>query len=241
MSKRIIIALFVACALAVGVSAQKAAKSWTEWSKKDAEKMLNDSPWGQTQTDTDTSEMFYTPGGTPTNGGTDPARDARGQLNQATGVKYRIRFFSARPIRQALARSIELSNPNADDQLRERLRAFTELNSNEWIIVTATFESNDGRYSGIAMQAFNGATTATLKNNTYLERRDGKRVFIDEYGIPGKEGFGARFVFPRMLDGQPFITPDSGDVRFYSEIGRGIKLNMKFKVDKMMYDGKLEY
>ena len=35
--------------------------SWTALSKKDAEKVLNNSAWGQTQTDTDTSEMFFSP------------------------------------------------------------------------------------------------------------------------------------------------------------------------------------
>src|SRR5205809_7517695 len=42
------------------VFAQK-QKPWTEWSKKEAGKTLNESPWGQTQTETDTSQMTYSP------------------------------------------------------------------------------------------------------------------------------------------------------------------------------------
>jgi len=42
------------------IFAQK-QKPWTEWSKKEAEKTLNESPWGQTQTETDTSQMTYSP------------------------------------------------------------------------------------------------------------------------------------------------------------------------------------
>ncbi|MDT7605258.1 MAG: hypothetical protein QOF61_3255, partial [Acidobacteriota bacterium] len=51
MIKKVATALAVACLLALSLSAQdKKEKPWTEWSKKDAEKILNDSPWGQTQT-----------------------------------------------------------------------------------------------------------------------------------------------------------------------------------------------
>ncbi len=45
----------------ISTTAQKTAKPWTGWSENEAEKMLHDSPWAQTQTDTDTSEMFYSP------------------------------------------------------------------------------------------------------------------------------------------------------------------------------------
>ncbi len=62
MLKKMAVIVSVVCALAVVSGAQKSmSKPWGEWSKKDAEKMLNDSPWGQTQTETDTSEMFFTP------------------------------------------------------------------------------------------------------------------------------------------------------------------------------------
>ena len=62
MNRRIL--AFGACMLAfiaVTSHAQKKYKPWTEWTEKDAQKILDDSPWGQTQTDTDTSEMFYSP------------------------------------------------------------------------------------------------------------------------------------------------------------------------------------
>ena len=45
--------------------AQKERKPWTEWSQKEAENVLNDSPWSRMQTDTDTSEMFFQPTADP--------------------------------------------------------------------------------------------------------------------------------------------------------------------------------
>jgi hypothetical protein len=90
------------------------------------------------------------------------------------------------------------------------------------------------------MQEINSAVAGTLKNNTYLERRDGKRLFLMEYKAPISDGLGAKFVFPRMIDGEPFITPDSGEVRFFSEMGKNVKLNMRFKISDMTFEGRFE-
>jgi hypothetical protein len=249
MIKKVATVLAAACLLALSLSAQdKKEKPWTEWSKKDTEKMLNDSPWGQTQTVTDTSKMSYAPTGSPAATGasargvsSDASAVANGTAtNQATGVKYRIRLFSSRPIRQALARLVMLNMSQPNKDVEERLRSFAELQSNEHIIVAVTFESNDQRYGNVAMRTFNGATTATLKNTTYLERSDGKRVFLEEYVPPGKDGFGARFIFPRMLGELPFITSDAGEVKFTSVLDK-IELNMRYKVSKMNYNDALEY
>ena len=91
------------------------------------------------------------------------------------------------------------------------------------------------------MQAFNSANTGTLKNTSYLERNDGKKLFLEEYVPPGKDGFGARFIFLRELEGKPFLTKDSGEVRFYAEYSNGIKVNRRFKIADMNYKGELEY
>lgn len=236
--------LLMAVALTPIASAQKDEKSWTEWSRKDAEKILTDSPWSHTQVETNTSEMFYSPTADPRTSGSatnDSSRLGQGATNQSVDVKYRIRFFSARPVRQALARMMELQQ-KVEPAMLERLRNFAEVQSTNSIIVTVSFESSDGRFSGKAIQAFSGAVTGSLKNNTYLERSsDGKRLFIEEYAPPGKDGFGARFIFLREMDGQPFITPQAGNVRFYSEFGQGVKLDKQFKVADMMYKGQLEY
>ena len=81
----------------------------------------------------------------------------------------------------------------------------------------------------------------TLKNNTYLERNDGKRIFLLDYRAPVEDGIGARFVFPRIVDGRAFLNGESGDVRLYAEVGANVKLNLRFKVADMVYQGKLEY
>lgn len=222
--------------------AQKKDKKWTDWSKKEAEKMLNDSPWAQAQADTDTSEMFYSPtNDSRISGGIPPtSRTVEGAVNSAVTITFHVRFFSARPVRQAHARTLELQQSPPPDVVA-KLHDFAELKTSDSIIITVTFEAPDQRYYNSVMQAFNSAITATLKNDTYLERSDGKHLFLEEYVPPGKDGFGARFIFLRAPNGQPFIENNSGEIRFFSQFSRNGKIDRRFKLANMMYQGELEY
>lgn len=242
--KRTAILILMVSILAGIASSQKKSAPWTEWSKRDVEKILNDSAWGKTQVDTDTSEMTYRPTVTPTTSSRDVSIDSnraeRGALNQEMHVKYRIRFLSAKPVRQAFVRMVELQQDQPNKQLSEQLRSFVDRDFGEYIVVAVGFESTDQRLAGPVMQDINGAVASILKNTTYLERKDGKRLFLMDYRAPINDGMGAKFVFARTVGGQPFITPESGEVRFYSEVGKKVKLNMRFKISDMMFEGRLE-
>ena len=239
----IVLLLLSAVAIETVLGQKQTAKSWKEWTRADAEKILNHSPWGQQQVDTDLSEMFFTP---TTDARTSRAPNANSRLeqgatNQETKLMYGIRFFSARPVRQAFIRIIQLQQKSLEADVIERMNNFAELPSADSIIIAVTIEGTDKRSLGKVMQLVSSAATGTLKNTTYLERNDGKRLFLEEYVPPGKDGFGARFIFPRIVDERPFITPETQDVRFFSEFGTAIKLNMRFRIADMMLDGKPEY
>jgi hypothetical protein len=224
------IALFAVIVLAAAaVSAQK--KPWSEWDKKEVEKMLNASPWGQTQADTDTSEM------TVTFAGSSPAAKANTN-NQAITLNYRIRLFSAKPIREAFARQVMLSNPNLK---AAQLQNFVTGDYSESIVVAVAFDGPDRKVIGPIGQVFSSATTSTIKNKTYLERKDGKRVELDEYAAPTNDGTGAKFVFPRLVDGKPFVGQGDEFIRFVTDMGGGVKMNWRFKLSDMVYQDKLEY
>lgn len=245
MQKRPFSILLLATLITYTSNAQTRLKPWQEWSRKDAETILNDSSWGKTQIETDTSELMFRPQAAPNArtgaSNADPRRDERGgATNQATDVKYRIRFLSAKPIRQAFARLIAMDQPAEDPNVKKYMDDFVARNFDKWIAVTVGFESRDQRFSGKALQAFASATTGSLKNNTYLERKDGKRLYLHIYQAPSADGLGAKFIFERIVDERPFLNSESGEVRFVSEIA-DVNLNIRFKVAEMMYDGKLEY
>jgi hypothetical protein len=226
------------------VTPQKGNTDWTKWTKKDAEKMLADSPWSQTQNETNTSEMFFSPTSDPNLSGrkstsTDDSRLSGGANNQPVNVKYVVRFFSARPIRRALVRMMELQQ-NLPEESVAKLHSFADVKATDSIILTLTIQSADQRAERATLTALNNAVTAILKNDTYLER-NGKRLFLEEYVPPGKDGFGARFIFLRLMDEKPFIEDKTGEVRFVSKFPKGPAIDKRFKVSDMIYDGELEY
>jgi hypothetical protein len=127
------------------------------------------------------------------------------------------------------------------EKVKSQMQEFVDRDFGDYVVVVVSYESTDGRLSGKAFEDFNSAVAETLRNNTYLERQDGKRVFLMDYRAPIGDGLGARFVFPRTIDGQVFLNSQSSEVRFYSEVGPNVKLNRRFKVLDMVYHGKLEY
>jgi hypothetical protein len=239
----------------IAASAQKANYPWMEVPRKDAERILTNSPWSHTQVDTDASEMFYSPTrpGTSsvaqsTNKGAISGQQSinnnradRGALNEEVHTSYRISFLSARPVRQAFAKIILSAEREPNEQLANQLQAFVERDFSPYVVIAVKVDSTDGRLLGPIMQAINSGTTGTLKNTTYLERQDGKRVFLMQYVAPISDNLGAKFIFPRLVDGEPFLKSDSGSVRFFAQFNDSFKINMVYKVREMVFDQKLEY
>ncbi len=224
--------------LSFGVTSQGKQKQWTEWTTKDADKILNDSPWGQTQVG---KNMAYEDYGLP-----------------VSRVNLRIRFLSARPIRQALLRMLELSPTKAEAGQIEEAQHLLNRTFPETIVVSVCYDAPAGSLPlGAYFQAFAGATTGTLKNNTYLDTKGGRRLFLQQYVPPGPDGLGAKFIFPRSDGSRPFVTSAADSVRFYCEFPKqagttmtggspivnkvSFTIDMRFKIADFLYDGVLEY
>ena len=131
MRKYPIAALAIVLFMAGAASAQKPQKPWGEWTQKEAQKILDDSAWGHTQTETDTSQMFFSPTSDPNRPGTratsnDSSRQSQGATNQAVPLNFRIRFFTAKPIRQAFARTIALKQATMTKELTAQLTAWSD-------------------------------------------------------------------------------------------------------------------
>jgi hypothetical protein len=253
--KRSIVICLIVLSFAALCFGQK-VKPWTEWAKKDAEKMLNGSAWGQTQDDTDASELTYSPTANDTITATTSARSDDRSLNNSgrtesgakntpLSLKYRVRFFSAKPIREAFARMIILQRTDLDQEkasaFAKQMQSWIDVDLGDYVIVAVTVEATDRRLSGPVEQALRSATSETLKNVCYLERSDGKRIFLIQYEQPTADQTGAKFVFPRTVDGKPILADGIESVRFVVEFNDKLKINRKYKVADMIYNGKLEY
>src|SRR5258707_11871540 len=174
MRKYSIGALTMVLFMAVAASAQKPQKPWGEWTQKEAQKILADSAWGHTQTETDTSQMFFSPTSDPNRSrstSNDSPRLSQGATNQAVPLNFHIRFFTAKPIRQAFARTIALKQPTLTKELIAQLTAWSDQHTDDWIIVAVAYDSTDQRYSGPVMQALGSATAEPVYTGAYFARQ----------------------------------------------------------------------
>jgi len=221
-------------------------KPWTEWSEKEAAKILNDSAWGQTQTEGEDSQPEQTSAVTqvaaPKSADRQLSREGEApEAKPSRIVKFRTRFLSAKPVRGAFARILLLKKAEADEAFSAQLQEFVDRNFGDYVVIALTAEAADPRLVGSTIRFLTTATADALKDKVYLERKDGKRLMLADYRPPGPDGMGAKFVFMRQLDGQPFLTLESDNVRFFAQLSEKLKINLKYKVADMVYDGKLEY
>lgn len=234
---------FILCALfalGLSVSAQDASKPWTEWSKKDVEKVLNDSSWGQSFVQ-EASGPADTTVITGTGAGLRPAKSGESGENKGpAAVKYRARFLTAKPVREAFARMAVLAQPN-EPKLVPMLQGFIDRDFGDFLVIAFNIESADERMTKGANMMLGRLTAEMLKDKVYLERKDGKRATLIDYKPPMEDGMGAKIVFSRTLDGQPFLSDPEDLVKFVFQLSEKQKGNMKFKVSGMTYGGKLEY
>lgn len=229
--------------------AQK-GKTWTDWTQKEAEKVLNDSGWGQTQTEGGSAVSQPTQTSAISRPADDKVRNTTsvtaaatsapsGETKETPSLHLRVRFMSAKPIREAFVRMLELQGTPAEKVAQ--IKPFIDYDFADYVVVTVNMDGDDRRKMGAIVQELSKTDPASLKPVTYLERKDGKRLELMEYRAPTSDGLGAKFVFSRKLDGAPFLDASSGEVRFVTALGNTVKINRRFKVADMMYEGKLEY
>jgi len=81
-----------------------------------------------------------------------------------------------------------------------------------------------------------------LKESVYLIARRSGRVHLTQYFPPSPDGMGAKFVFPRKVNGEEIAAPQDETLRFefYCPVIND-KLFLEFKPAKMVYEGQPSY
>jgi len=211
-------------------------KPFTGWKHKDVVKLLKDSPWAQETTAT--SQW----GG---RGGTRDSGTATGEREQFRSMT--MRFFTALPIRQGYVRMMLMMNKYDElsgaqkEELEQRFSRPITMDFSDQIIVAVEFASNDRQLNMQVDRALKTSTAETLKQGAYLISDRLGRVQIKAYHPPSPDGTGAKFVFPREVDGKPVASPDDKEIKFELYMpGTGEKMFIVKKIKKMIYNGKLE-
>lgn len=204
--------------------------SYKDWSLSEAIEMLTESSW--------TKQETYT-------------RVVGGIGSGIQGEKeifntFFVRFLSASPIREAYARVREIQvrqqklSPEEKSTLEDEIKAGVNLDVHDWIVVAVSFRSNNPRQESSVASFFEGQTTATIKTRAYLSTERFPQVPLEAYFPPKENSVGAKFVFPRKINGTEIVTPEDDWIIFELDApGADPQLRTTFSVKEMLVDGKL--
>lgn len=228
--------LFLSCLFILGAAGLAAKDFWDEpfetWNRNQVAKMLSDSPWAKDQTFTFAVD----------------SKDAGIHGEKETFQKFTVRFFSARPVREAYVRMLQIMNnydrmgPDERKEFEARFNRALKIDVSNRVIIAVEFASNIPDTHRDMKQFLDTSRTDMLKQSVYLISQRVGRVQLLEYHPPSPDGTGAKFVFPRVVDGKPMVEPGDKEVRFewyVPVVDQKIYLN--FKVSKMVYRGELNY
>jgi hypothetical protein len=226
-------------------------KPYESWDQKDVQKILNDSPWGQSleiQGGANDAPTAFSPTGDAAhrdqslgsqtnsdakagmggpqpagNSGSNPASQGTSSGGGGGSQKFVARWVSARTMREALVRFDELNGkPPADAAQR----------------ISTTRENYELVLLGTNLRAFQAAGEDALKNSMYLETKKTHQKISPLKVQLAKDPDGNRVVavlleFPKKeANGEATIATDEKGVDFIAEAGK-TKLKFHFDLAKM--------
>lgn len=232
MKKVAIFLILLVVSLSTALAKDFWEKSFKEWKYEEVIKMLEDSPWAGKVTHTS-------------------QRQGRGTTNVGGEMEiynqYTVRIFSSTPIRSAYVRMMMLMNKydemsKADQEAFDQKFAPALRDFDDQVIINLDFATNDRQASMEVDRQLKQMTSDLLKQNAYLISDRLGRVEIKEYYPPSPDGTGAKFVFPRQVDGKEVVEKGDKEVKFELYVpGTGQKIFQVWKVKNMTFNGKLTY
>ena len=155
--------------------------------------------------------------------------------------------MSALAVRQAYVRWLEIRNnydsmsPQGKQELDSKVNGLLNADVSQEVVIAVSFQSNMPETMRDIQRFFDTATAPTLSQSAYLYTPRG-RVDLLKYFPAGGEATGARFIFPRVLNGQPPLQPGDKQMRFevyVPPINNTVRVG--FDPRKMVFQGKLDY
>jgi len=162
---------------------------------------------------------------------------------------FYVRFLSARPIREAYARIQQIHygydkmSPDEKRRFDRAQSANLEMNVSRWIVVSVSFRSNDPNEESSMRRFFQSETVQTLKTKAFLSTQSFPQLELSAYFPPREESVGAKFVFPREVNGVSVVTKDCENVtlELLEIAGANSRLRAIFDVKSMIVNGELIY
>ncbi len=228
--------LLLSAAFAVGEEFWE-KKEYKQWTLKECDKLLTESPWAKGLTLSNVGIMDSSK--TSTDG-------------QQPFIKYQIQFRSALPIRQALVRKQQILAkydtlpPEQKQQIDKQAEAFLNSAPENAVIVYVEYTTNDNIRIQELARHWQSRTTEMLKTLVYLSASKGDKASVANFIPPRGAEQAFTFVFPRELNGKPLVTPQDKNIKLefaypvINNLGSG-QAYQEFKVEKMIFNGNIAY
>ncbi len=170
--------------------------------------------------------------------------------------RYVVRFFSAPMIRQAYVRALQIERkydsmpPEMKQAFDTKMEKALNMTFPDQIVVSLTFETNNRELAMEVNRQLNQITKEQLKQKVYLITDRVGRIELIDYAPPSPDGTGAKFIFPRNVNGTPVLSTEDQEVRFelfvpgteaMSKKGEPHKVFVEWKVPKMRVGEQLFY
>ena len=209
-------------------------KPYNEWTEKEVQKLLFNSPW--------VKKWRYSPPRTDVISPSEEITMEAGEPDRRTPIEkptpspeeklsqeqiYYISWVSALPMKQAMVRYAQLQRQTLDVMQVEKF-----LNTSESFIRINVSTNNP--------ELLLSTLKEKILKETYLETKTKKRIRLLDYLPPTRENRRvALFIFPREEDGKPLITLEDKEVTFRTRLDT-LTLRCKFKLKDMVVNSKLE-
>jgi hypothetical protein len=226
--------LLLACLIAAPAGEFWEKKDYKEWTPKECQKMVEDSPWAFKYELTGSS------------------------ANAAEGlpfIRYTAKLRSALPIRQAEVRLMQIQN-KYDSLSPEQKQSFdkqaegylSQDNFKDRIVIQFSYATNMRGTTELDLSRhWLSRTTELLSQSVYLVVAKGSRIPLLNYVPPqggGQNSF--TFVFPREHEGRPVLAAQDKSLILewvfpvVGGLGSGKDI-LEFKVKKMLINGEVVY
>lgn len=224
-------------------------KEWKTWSKPECKKMLEDSPWAKrvlVDNSSDSSQLPYSTGHASDTPGFGIANPGAGEIS------YFISLLSAPPIRMAFIRQqqIEQKFEKMSDAEKNAFNARMGLqfkgDKGDVIFIRVVFVATKPALGDAVTAYWQSFGTDSVPFGLYLVTEKGAKIQPMTFTLLKDSETGFDVTFPRYLGADPVIAPGAQTMKVQlphppvSEYPQKT-ITAEFRLDKMMWNGKLAY
>ena len=236
---------------------KRPATPFQDWSKKEAEQVIEDSPWAVKQE----VRLRFAGQARRVAGGTVPSATTGGLIDTTSNTaemggaeapvdfQFTLRLRSAVIVRQALARLKQLE-PDSDTSekgraaLQAKVKGLLECPAcQQNYVLTLSAKSKERPGADPIFTTFKGGRLADLQRYVFIANSRGERRDLVHFVPPKAPGDEAVFYFSRFNEkGDALLTPaDTALIANFTNNDVNMNVNFRIDVAKLIVNGQLDF